>query len=107
MNTAIGSLAGKIAPVTIGILAFIGVCVLVAWMMKMWVNELANRIIAERKAKAAEHAETPACPECGLPMISETQEEGPEAGGKTWRCRNYPECPVTRKSTNGGEDENR
>ena len=44
----------------------------------------------------AESAATPACPQCGKPMLKRTARSGPCAGRAFWGCTGYPACKGTR-----------
>jgi restriction system protein len=45
----------------------------------------------------SETAETPACPECGKPMMLRTARRGANAGNQFWGCSAYPACKGTLK----------
>jgi restriction system protein len=43
-----------------------------------------------------EVATTPACPQCGKPMVQRTARRGSNAGNRFWGCSGYPACKGIR-----------
>ena len=58
-------------------------------------NLTQERIEARREDAAAQG--TPACPQCGKPMLRRTIQRGTYQGQHFWGCSDYPNCRGTRK----------
>ena len=57
-------------------------------------------LTAERLAYRTQqsvHADAPACPVCGKPMIKRVAKKGVNSGKEFWSCSGYPECNGTRR----------
>jgi restriction system protein len=50
-------------------------------------------------SNVATRAHSPACPDCGSPMLLKTARKGPNAGRAFWGCSTYPECRGTRQAS--------
>lgn len=62
---------------------------------------------AQAQAPAAEPIDdndSPACPECGKPMVRRTARKGANAGSAFWGCSSFPRCRGTR-AVGGGLNE--
>lgn len=58
-------------------------------------NLTQTRVEARRNQAAAEGS--PACPQCGKPMLRRTIQRGLRQGQQFWGCSEYPQCNGTRK----------